>query len=292
MPIPESQLGRWSHHGPQDASIKTHEAIRRVLEAYQWPSGMTYDFFLQGSYRNDTNISGDSDVDVMLELNSAFQYSASSLSQYEQNLISSSFSTSSHSWNDFRREALKALEQGFGKKFVGQGNKSIKLKANRPRLAADIVVCMEHRTYTSQRSYVAGVTFQALQDKRWIVNYPKRHYDNGAEKSKRTGDRYKRTVRMFKNARNHLEANHLISSSLAPSYFLECLLYNAPDSAFQSKFQETYCSIVNWMAQSNLSELMCQNRQQHLFGDSQGQWSTADAKTLINSLVTLWNDWK
>ena len=45
MPIPESQLGRWSHHGPQDASIKTHEAIRRVLEAYQWPSGMTYDFF-------------------------------------------------------------------------------------------------------------------------------------------------------------------------------------------------------------------------------------------------------
>ena len=228
----------------------------------------------------------------MLELNSAFQYTANSLSQYEQNLISSSFSTPNHSWNDFRCEALKALEQGFGKKFVGQGNKSIKLKANRPRLAADVVVCMEHRTYTSQRSYVAGVVFQALRDKLWIVNYPKQHYDNGAEKSKRTGDRYKRTVRMFKNARNHLEANHLISSSLAPSYFLECLLYNAPDSVFQSGFQQTYYLVVKWMAQSSFNGLMCQNGQQNLFGNSQGHWSIADAKTLANCLVTLWNDWK
>ena len=56
MAIPESQLSRWSDHGAQDASKRTHEAIRRVLDAYQWPPGMTYNFYLQGSYRNDTNI--------------------------------------------------------------------------------------------------------------------------------------------------------------------------------------------------------------------------------------------
>ena len=36
---------------------------------------------------------------------------------------------------------------------MAQGNKSINLKANPPRLAADIVVCMEHRKYLSYHSY-------------------------------------------------------------------------------------------------------------------------------------------
>ena len=82
-------------------------------------------------------------------------------------------------------------------------------------------VCMEYRRYTSYNSYVKGMTFRALQDKRRIVNYPKEHYKNGAAKSSRTWDRYKRTVRMFKNARNILESDGRISANLAPSYFVE-----------------------------------------------------------------------
>ena len=291
MPIPESQLSGWSDHGPQQASINTHETIRRVLAAHQWPQGMTYDFYLQGSYRNDTNLRGDSDVDVVLELNSVFRHDWTSLSQYEQGLLSSSFQPAAHSWNDFRREALKALETGFGTALVGQGNKSIKLKANPPRLSADVVVCMEYRKYTSYNSYAPGIAFYALQDKRWVVNYPKLHYDNGAQKSKHTWDRYKRTVRMFKSARNRLEDSNLIGSNLAPSYFLKCLLYNAPDGAYQSGFQDTYCSIVNWLNQTSLNGLICQNGQQYLFGDSDEQWSTAEAKTLGGHLVNLWNNW-
>lgn len=91
MAIPESQLSRWSHHGPQEASIRTHEEIRRVLANHQWPRGMTYDFYLQGSYWNDTNIRGDSDVDVVLELNSIFNYDATALGEYDRNRLSASF---------------------------------------------------------------------------------------------------------------------------------------------------------------------------------------------------------
>ena len=292
MAIPEFQLSTWSHHGAQDSSKRTHEAILRVLDAYQWPAGITREFYLQGSYRNDTNIRVDSGVDVVLELTSAFRPDASALSQYEQGLLASSFQPASHDWNDFRRETLRALEAGFGKGMVSQGNKSIKLRADPPRLAADVVVCIGHRQYTSRYSYVEGITFWALRDKRWIVNYPKEHYKNGAAKSSRTWDRYKRTVRMFKNARNHLESTGRISADLAPSYFVECLLYNAPDSAFQYGFQETYCSIVNWMVQNSLDRLVCQNGQQWLFGPSPEQWSVADANVLANHLVSLWNDWR
>ena len=292
MTIPESQLSTWSHHGAQDSSKRTHEAIRRVLDAHQWPRGMTREFYLQGSYRNDTNIRGDSDVDVVLALTSAFQHDWSALPQYQQELLDSSFQPAAYGWNDFRRETLKAIEAGFSRGMVSQGNKSIKLRADPPRLAADVVVCMEYRRYTSRYCYVEGITLYALRDKRWIVNYPKEHYKNGAAKSSRTWDRYKRTVRMFKNARNHLESEGTISTDLAPSYFVECLLYNAPDSAFRYGIQETYCSIVNWMMQANLRDLVCQNGQQWLFGPTPEQWSMVNAKTLANQLEYLWNSWR
>ena len=133
-----------------------------MLDAYQWPTGITREFYLQGSYRNDTNIRGDSDVDVVLELTSAFRPDASALSQYEQGLLASSFQPASHDWNDFRRETLRALEAGFGRGMVSQGNKSIKLKADPPRLAADVVVCIGHRQYTSRYSYMEGITFWAF----------------------------------------------------------------------------------------------------------------------------------
>ena len=110
MGIPESQLSRWSDHGAQDASIRTHQAIRRVLDAHHWPSGVTYDFYLQGSYRNDTNIRGDSDVDIVLELTSAFRYDASALPEFQQGTLVSSFPNATYDWNDFRRETLATLE--------------------------------------------------------------------------------------------------------------------------------------------------------------------------------------
>ena len=291
MAIPESQLSKWSDHGPQEASKRTHEAIRGALAKHSWPQGMTYEFYLQGSYRNDTNVRGDSDVDVVLELKAVFLHDATTLSQHEQESLSALFQPAKYNWNDFRREALKALESGFGNGFVAQGNKSIKLKANSSRLAADVVVCLEHRKYTTYYSYVEGMTFFALQDKRWIVNYPKEHYSNGADKSRRTWDRYKRTVRMFKSARNHLESAGNISSDIAPSYFVECLLYNAPDSAFQAGFQDTYTSVVNWMVQADLKGLVCQNDHQALFGPSPEKWSVEDAQTFASHLVDLWNNW-
>ena len=163
MPIPESQLSSWSHHGPQNSSKRTHEAVRRVLDIYQWPREITREFYLQGSYRNDTNIRGDSDVDVVLELTSAFRHDSSALPQNQQALLDSSFQPADYGWKDFRRETLKALEAGFGKRMVSQGNKSINLKADHPRLAADVLVCMEYRRYINYysvrgRHYISGIT--------------------------------------------------------------------------------------------------------------------------------------
>lgn len=287
--IPESQLSQWSHHGSQDDSKRTHKTTRRALESHVWPNDMTYDFLLQGSYSNDTNIRGDSDVDVILKFNCAFWYNADALSAEDQAILNR-LPPGPYSRDDFRREAFKALENKFGG-LVAQGNKSIKIKPAPPRLAADVVVCIEHRKYASLNSFEEGVEFLTSQDKRQIVNYPKQHHDNGVKKNSNTGGLYKRTVRMFKNARNYLEDENMIGHGLAPSYFLECLLYNAPTSAFQNGFRDTYHSVVKWMNHADISKAVCQNRQHRLFGPSSEQWSLKDAKNLANQFMILWTDW-
>ena len=291
MSIPESELSKWSDHGLQAAAIRTHEKIRNVLDNYTWPSGMTRDFGLQGSYSNDTNIQDGSDVDVVLQLTSTFYPDVSGLSEWNQQAVLSRFDDAEWGLDDFRHEVLKALRNGFREPAVAQGNKSIKIKGTSKRLPADVVVCEGYRKYTGPYNYIEGVNLYAVQSKRWIVNYPKLHYDNGVDKSRRTSDRFKRTVRMFKSARNELQSRGMIRANLAPSYFLECLLYNAPDWMFQLSHQQTFRSIIAWMAATALRNLNCQNGQMQLFGSLPEQWSLSKAERLRNALVSLWDDW-
>ena len=42
--------------------------IREALDTYSWPSDVKYQVFLQGSYKNDTNLGRYSDVDVIVRL--------------------------------------------------------------------------------------------------------------------------------------------------------------------------------------------------------------------------------
>jgi tRNA nucleotidyltransferase (CCA-adding enzyme) len=73
MTISESQLETWARQGAVTTASNTHQSIRRALDAYDWPNGVRFESYLQGSYRNTTNIRGDSDVDLVVQLNSTFE---------------------------------------------------------------------------------------------------------------------------------------------------------------------------------------------------------------------------
>ena len=123
-------------HGPITARRKLQSARTKPSERYWMPTGGQLEWSmistLQGSYRNDTNIRGDSDVDVVVQMTSSFHHEADQLLEFDRNRLSALFQPGTYGWNDFRREALKALEAGFGKSQIAQGNKSIKLKADPP----------------------------------------------------------------------------------------------------------------------------------------------------------------
>ncbi len=102
---------------------------------------------------------------------------------------------------------------------------------------------------------------------------------------------YKRTIRMFKAARNYLVEKHSIKDGTAPSYFIECLLYNVPNDLFKPRLAQSYKDIVEYLVTADLQKFKCQNGVQELFGTSRDLWSVDKAQRFIQALGRLWEKW-
>ncbi len=296
MGIPESQLETWSHQGAVTTSKATHESIRNALNSYKWADSVKFDVYLQGSYKNSTNIRGDSDVDVVVQSNTTFRGDTSALPETEKTLYQAAYSDAAYSWKDFRADVLIALRDHYKASAVSEGNKAVKVAKGSNRLPSDVVICLHYRKYlrfhsTSDQQYLEGIAFHTLKENRLVINFPKLHYDNGVKKNSGTNGRYKPTVRVFKNVRTHLIDHNVITKDLAPSYFLECLIYNVPDEKFGSNYQNTFCNVVNWLVGVDFDGFTCQNEQLPLFGNTPEQWSIDNAKRLIQKSIELWNNW-
>lgn len=283
MAIPELQLETWSHQGAITTAKATADSIKNALNTYDgWPDSIKYDVYLQGSYKNSTNIRGDSDVDVVAQLNSTFYNNLSKEQQRQLGLFPAIYG-----WSEFRADAIKVLKNYYGQSLITEGNKSIKVEANSGRLLADVVICTQYRKYKSlnKYDYIEGMCFWSRNDDRQIINYPKFHYDNGVLKHQNCIKLYKPLVRMFKNMRGY------ISGDSTPSYFLECILYNVLNSNFKTNYQEAFYNIVNWLNKIELDNFVCQNEQLKLFGMTPEQWSTSRANEFIKNLILLWDNW-
>ena len=290
MAIPEDILQGWARPGAVEASKRTHEAIRAALDAYSWPPEYSYSVYLQGSYRNYTNTRGDSDVDIVAELRSSFSSDLSILDQPEQAAFSAVYADPQDDWCDFRRHVLIALIGWFGASAIRDDLKAIRVIGDSNRLVANVLVCQERRIYTqfesqaSQR-YVAGMRFQDRNTGRWIDNFPTAHIVNGEDKDAdgRTYHRYKSTIMMFKNARTYLTDKGDISDTLAPSYFVEGLLYNVPDFEFGGSYALSFGNCLKWLNRASFNGFSCQNELVRLFGPTPEQW---DQRRLVSSWMS------
>jgi hypothetical protein len=294
MPIPESQLETWSHQGATVTAKRTHESIRAALQADTSPlrdriSSGAVNLYLQGSYKNDTNIRGDSDVDLVVEGTDAFY---SNLTEAEKHALG--LSSATYTWAQLRADVVKALQAYYGNAAVeASGNKSVKVLPDSGRIGADVVPCFEHRNYQNLRIASTGITFWTQRDNRQIINYPKLHYDNGCAKNSATltNGWYKPSVRLFKNARTYLVDKGTVPPDLAPSYFLESLIYNATDADFGTSYRDTFCAVLYRLWKKPMNEFIFQNGQHSLFGTSDTQWNSDSATRFLQALIDLWNNW-
>src|SRR6266851_3739040 len=184
MAIPESQLATWSKQGSVTQSSTTYATIKASLEAASAKyAKKEFEVFLQGSYGNDTNIYAESDVDVVIRLDSTFHYDLNDLTETEKQAFNATYSgTADYSYGSFRADVVSALEKSFGTD-VKQGKKAVKVKANGSRRNSDVVVATEFRNY---RKFVSlsnetyddnGICFFDSTGNR-IENYPKQHSAN------------------------------------------------------------------------------------------------------------------
>ena len=147
---------------------------------------------------------------------------------------------------------------------------------------ADLVVTLSHKE---------GIALYLPDEKRWVVSFPQQHHDRGQKKEEATSGRFKRTVRMFKATRNRLVDLRVLTKEDAPSYFIECLLYNVPDGRFAPKLAPTYTGTLNWLKKTQLKDFKCQNGKVPLFGPAPEQWSQQKARSFVRVLQELWDTW-
>lgn len=296
MAISEKQLETWSHQGSIQQSSSTYNSIKNTLEAAGTPyASKNYKVFLQGSYGNDTNIYAESDVDLVIRLDDCFYSDLSRLADDEKAAHKKAHSDATYSLSDFKRDVLKVLVDSYGKD-VTDGAKAIAISANGNRRKADVIVAAQYRRYfkfngTNDQSYVEGICFWDSSGVQ-IANFPKQHSENLTTKHQASNKWLKPMIRVLKNMRSKCVDDGLLAKGVAPSYYIEGLLYNVPSSKFGTSYQVCFVNAFNWIQnEADKEQLLCANEQYYLLRDYHlTSWSKADGNAFINAVIRLWND--
>jgi hypothetical protein len=294
MGIPEDQLTTWANIGAQETSKTTYATIKTCLDAGDYRA-KSFCNFLQGSYGNDTNIRAESDVDVVMELTGVYYYDLTSLPPDQEQAFRANLSGANYNFKEFRADVIRTLAARFGAD-VAPGDKAIAVKANGNRRKADVLACVEHHklTYYSPgqpEQRVDGICFFKPDGTR-VVNYPRLHAQNLSAKNQDTKEWFKHLVRIFKNARQKLIADGAIDAGVAPSYYIEGLLYNVPAQHFGTNYATSMFECLKYLVQADRSKFLCANRQYPLLdGNADVTWNTGNCNAFIDGLADLWNQW-
>src|SRR5258708_33461681 len=95
---------------------------------------------------------------------------------------------------------------------------------------------------------------------------------------------FKPMVRVFKNMRNRMIERGELAEGIAPSYYLEGMLYNVPPEHFGTSYQDTFVNCFNWIVNAKASELVCASRMDWLVRvGSQTAWPGASFNSYLDS---------
>lgn len=258
-------------------------------------AGKDFEVFLQGSYGNATNIWAESDVDIIIRLDGSFTSDLSSLPQEAKDAYDVAYATATYTESDLKRDVLKVLKIAYGTD-VDPGDKALLIAASGSRRKADVIAAIQYRRYYRfkgllDESYDEGICFWNKAGDQ-IANFPKQHRENCTTKHKNTNLMFKPMVRIFKNMRERMIDDGLIKAGLAPSYYLEGLLYNVPDDQFGNTYVDCFVSAINWLRNADKKEFLCANEQYYLLREGHHvTWRTGKCEAFLEAAVELWNGW-
>jgi hypothetical protein len=197
-----------------------------------------------------------------------------------------------YGYPEFKRDASAYIARLYDR--MTPGLKALYVPGgNSGRRNADILIASEFRRYyefkswTNQR-YNGGICFFPPGGL-MIENFPRQHSDNCTLKHQNTKGYFKPIVRIFKNMRNAMIAKGMLAEGVAPSYFIEGVLYNAPDGSFGGSYQETWINCFNYIVTAERDKLACANFMHWLVRDnSPTSWSVSNFLAFTAALKKYW----
>ncbi|MFZ2026502.1 MAG: nucleotidyltransferase [Microgenomates group bacterium] len=294
MAISNDQLQTWANAPGHTKAQHTYQQIKNALTASGVSQVRGCEVYLQGSYANSTNIRHDSDIDVVIQLNSSFAYGLNRLTDFQKSIFHLEYPTNAtFNWSDLRSDVIAALVAYFSPSRIDtSGNKSIKLIGDISLSNADIVPCLQYRNYNSfnigvTNDFIEGMRFWTIRENTEVINYPKVHKANGENKNAqhRTDEMYKDTVRVIKHIRRKLIDEHNFDGKKAPSYFIESAVYNAFDQHFSGNHQSALESVLDFLIRRcDASRLVTVSHQHLLFGTEIWQWNKSHASEFLEAV--------
>lgn len=233
----EEKLNRYkarSSNTEQEKQERAERMVRAAVNGWDGFADVSLSFLPKGSYKNNTNVRSDSDVDIAV-IHGGFHYFNDSALREGDKVVRRPVTCKRYAGAEFRVELEKAMCAAYGTDCDPSGSTAIEIAENSGRVKADVVPSFQHRKYYYDAQgnvrYFEGTTTLRTNGE-WVINYPEQQYANGVAKngSSRTGKCYKQMVRILKRVENDLVAAGRIEA--LPSFFMECLVYCTPDSFF------------------------------------------------------------
>jgi len=223
----EDKLSGWT--GPssdteQDKQDRTERMIRQAIDSHEPFNNCSLKVYAKGSYANNTNVRSDSDVDISVKCTEVLYYEEHEKGIYTPGKPYEGIWTPAK----LRAELLSAMKAKFSGHVDSTGSTAIQINSNSARVDADVVPCFSYQYHLSNEARDGTKIFKT--DGSSIVNYPDQQMENGIAKNKRTGNAYKKGVRLLKRIENAMAEDGVFRE--LPSFFMECLAYNCPDTVF------------------------------------------------------------
>lgn len=296
-------LDRWvqtSSSSEQDRMERAERMVVNAIDSHKPFDGYRSSFriYAKGSYANQTNVRLDSDVDVVVESHHSYFHDFLTPQIERATPADPGWSAYEGPWvpATWRAEVEAALKNYFGADEVdtsGEVAIMVKEKAG-SRPSADIVPAFKFIRYDSPDRTVkvqGSKVFKKTSGE--VVNYPSQQLKNGRDKNSqwRTNGRYKEFARALKNGENALVDARLMKAK--PSYFMECLAYNVPDSDLTRSsdtsawFRWALATLHNRLQPDEYDpeRWVEPNELKYLFHSSQ-KWTVEDGRELTR---TLWD---
>ena len=261
-------------------------AIRNAIQASEKWRAREVSVFAQGSYRNNTNVRKDSDVDIGILCTDTFFFDLPEDTTRETFEII----PATYGYEQFKNEVEEALANYFGRSAVKRGNKAFDVHETSYHVEADVAAFFEHRRYQSGGTYLKGVELQTDKEKRRVINWPEHHHENGVQKNNDTGTRFKSIVRVLKALSNEMIETGIRAGDI-PGFLTECLVWNVPNDHFQhSTYTADVQSVLLFLYENTKTDEPCGewgevSEIKYLFRTSQ-KWTREQANAFT---VAAWN---